>query len=456
MTGIRRRRTDATPRDTWWWWILGAAAVGLAVRIGYILIWMDPSPLRGDAVYYHQGANLLATGHGFIHPNRFIISAGQVVVPGASHPPAYTVFLSMASVVGLRGTLDHQIWSALLGTGTVVAMALLARRLAGPRAGIIAAVIAALYPDFWLLDGLLHSETLFVAVVAVATLLAYRHLQRPGTAIAVALGAACGLAALVRAEQVALVPVLAVPAVWTATAGPWRRRAAVTALSASAALAVIAPWSLHNLGRFEKPVPLTTTGGTMLAVANCDPTYYRSDRLGSWSFACWRRIPREGDDSVVNVAARRVALTYAREHVRRLPVVLAARLGRMSGVYRPLQTLEIEGAGQPLGVLRAGTALYYPVAAAAVAGAVSLRRRRVPIWPLLVHVGLAAFTALAVYGTPRFRVGAEVALVALAAVAVDAFWSRSERRSGDAGDQGRPAFARQAASISPSGVDAGA
>lgn len=77
------------------------------------------------------------------------------------------------------------------------------------------------------------------------------------------------------------------------------------------------------------------------------------------------------------------------------------------------------------------------------------------VWPMVVHVVIAIVVALAFYGTPRFRTGAEVALVALAAVAVDAGWRRVGVGGVGAG-QGRPTRRRQAASDSPSGVEAGA
>jgi len=441
----------------WWWAVLGITAAALAVRVAYILVWMDPSPLGGDAPYYHLGANLLATGYGFVQPSFFALSMGAVRQPGAAHPPAYLVFLTGPSLLGLRTPLDHQIWSALLGSGMTVVMALLGRELGGRRAGLLAAGVAAVYPNFWLLDGLIQAETLLVFTVALATLLAYRLLHRPRTATAVGLGAVCGIATLTRAEQLLLLPLLALPATYIATRGqPWTRRAGASALSVAVGLAVIAPWSIYNQTRFEKPVPLTTSAGLTLAVSNCSRTYYVPDEIGSWSFVCFHGIDLTKEPSVVDAQARDRALRYARDHADRLPVVLTARLGRMWGVYRPNQTIGLDRVGRPYRLLQAGNVAYYLVLAGAVVGAVVLRRRRVAIWPMVVHAAIATVVALAFYGTPRFRAGAEVALVALCAVALDALWTHLGRRRAAASDQGRPTRARQAASISPSGVEAGA
>jgi hypothetical protein len=54
-----------------------------------------------------------------------------------------------------------------------------------------------------------------------------------------------------------------------------------------------------------------------------------------------------------------------------------------------------------------------------VVGTVVLRRRRVPLLPLLAMFALVGMVALAFYGIPRFRVPAEVATVVLAAAAID-------------------------------------
>ena len=70
----------------------------------------------------------------------------------------------------------------------------------------------------------------------------------------------------------------------------------------------------------------------------------------------------------------------------------------------------------------------------AIAGGIVLRRRRVPLTPLVAQFVVVAVTALAIYGLVRFRVPAEVALVVLAAVGVDRLVTRTRTRS-RVGDQ---------------------
>jgi hypothetical protein len=60
----------------------------------------------------------------------------------------------------------------------------------------------------------------------------------------------------------------------------------------------------------------------------------------------------------------------------------------------------------------------------AVLGALRLRRRRVPITPLVAPVVIVTLVAAAFYGLVRFRAPAEVSIVVLAAVALDSLTAR--------------------------------
>ena len=70
----------------------------------------------------------------------------------------------------MKSVLTHLLWSCVLGAGTVWLVGLLGRAVGGARVGIIAAVIAALYPNLWAPDGMLQAETLsmFAAAAHVA------------------------------------------------------------------------------------------------------------------------------------------------------------------------------------------------------------------------------------------------------------------------------------------------
>jgi hypothetical protein len=82
------------------------------------------------------------------------------------------------------------------------------------------------------------------------------------------------------------------------------------------------------------------------------------------------------------------------------------------------------GEGRDVEVSWAGFFAFWLLVPCAVVGAVKLRRRRVPITPLVSQFVMVTITAAVIYGLVRFRVPAEVSLVVLAAVAIDAWWHR--------------------------------
>jgi hypothetical protein len=269
------------------------------------------------------------------------------------------------------------------------------------------------------------SETLVVFTVAVAVACAYRLLLRPTIARAVALGVAVAVVTLTRAEAVLLVPLLAVPACLVA-AVPGRRRAVLAVVAVAGSVVTLAPWTLYNLSRFEKPVVLGTGFGALLLVANCDQTY-SGPRLGSWYYPCFATGgPIAGDPSQYDTEARRRALRYVRHHAGRVPEVVLAREGRTWGVFRPRQQLlfDSQESSRPLAVARVGLIAYYALGAAGVVGAVLLRRRGVWLFPFLAVVVDVVVAAAIGFGQTRYRAPAEVAIVVLAAVAVDRWWAR--------------------------------
>jgi hypothetical protein len=72
-----------------------------------------------------------------------------------------------------------------------------------------------------------------------------------------------------------------------------------------------------------------------------------------------------------------------------------------------------------------------------IAGAVILRRRRVPISPLVAPVFVATLSAMLAFGNPRYRASADIALVVLSAIALDALLVRWTRRHAPAEPAGR-------------------
>jgi hypothetical protein len=382
--------------------------------------------VAGDAYYYHQAANLLADGEGFPHP--YFWDEG-IRAPGADHPPGYQVVLAVPSLLGFDTIRAHQVFTCLIGAATIVLVAIAGRQVAGPRTGLIAAGLAALYPNMWMNDAALMSETLALFGGTLVVIAAYAAWRRPDLARFGWLGAAVGFATLARAEAALLVPLVIIPlAAWVPGLGAWDWKARLKPLVAAglASGVVVMPWVAYNMARFAEPATLSTQAGPTFDVANCDDTYY-GRLLGSWSFACASDPPLEiNDRSTIDKQLRDEAFTYAGDHASRIPVVVAARVGRAFAVYGPVEQLDFDrfAENRPLWASRLGLAAYYPIALGAVAGAVVLRRRGIPSFPLVAGVVSVLITVIVFYGSTRFRAPAEASLVILAAVALDALLAR--------------------------------
>lgn len=457
-----------------WWALAAIGAAALVLRVVYVMIARRHFALQGDDFMYHWGANALVEGRGFLDPLSW--KALGRIRPSAAHPPLYTMYLSVVSSFGGTSALAHRLASTVLGAGGVVLVGMAARRIAGPRAMLLAAGLAAVYPMLWINDGMLISESLYVPIVAAVLLFAYRLWDTRSGLDAALLGGIIGLGALTRPEAVLLVPLIGVPFLFARRGGTIGRRVLTVLLIGVTCLVVILPWWVRNLTTFREPVFLATGHGTVLESANC-PEAYSGQYLGYWHINCVVRgrapanakqramkqskdypgiayilyqLPR--DESVEDVRARRLAFDYISDHPERAVVVAAARVGRVLGVYRVRQQMDLDTFFERRGTwpTRLGTAMWYGLVGLSVVALVAMRRRGRPISPpLAIFVGVVFTTAIAI-GITRYRIALDVTVTVLAGVGIDALWQAvSARRT--AGATAADAGSREEALAPPGG-----
>jgi 4-amino-4-deoxy-L-arabinose transferase-like glycosyltransferase len=395
--------------------LVAIAAVGLAWRVGYTLATHgDDSRLfdEGDAFAYSAVANSSVDGHWFADADGSHF---------ADHPPLTVLALLPASAAFGGSVLAQRLTMTVAGVLAVAVIGLLGRTVGGRAVGLVAAAVATANPNLWMNDALVMSESLAAVLIPAVLLAAVRLRASTTTAGALAAGLLCALAALCRAELALLLPLVVLPAIG---ARRWRH----AALAAATAVAMALPWSLWSSAEVGRPVLLSTNDATTLVGANCDDTYFEG-WLGGWSLFCVLRAERAGGATTGD------ALRYARAHVGRLPLVLAAREGRTLGLWRPDQQVRSNVyEGRPAWASWAGHAAFWLLLPLSVVGAVALRRRagRAAVRPFAACAAIVVFVSAAFYGLPRFRLPLDVATCVLGACAIyDAArrWSRSTASS---------------------------
>jgi 4-amino-4-deoxy-L-arabinose transferase-like glycosyltransferase len=411
--------TTRTSDRRWAGTLCAITAVGLAVRTTFVLSTQDIYR-NGDAAYYHFQANLLATGHGFVEPYYYRIA--HQTLPSAYHPPLWTLYLAAFSVLGLKSWLAHRLAGCVLGAATVALMGVVGRRVGGPRVGLVVAGLTAVYPLIWINDAVGLSESIVLFACALVLLTAYRVIDRPGVGRAAWLGVACGLAALARTEQALLLVTLVVPLLVVLRARPMRQLATMGGACALAAGLTVAPWIGRNLVAFDHPVLMSTNIDPTLVVTNCAQTFdQHSPFFAFWDVDCLQGVHTHGDESDQDITLRHVAVDFLSHHRRQIPLVVLARAGRLWNLYRPLEGTRLDLIeSRPLWVSRTGLGVFAALVPMAVGGIIVLRRRRITAVPLLALPVTVTVTAMLTYGNTRFRAPAELSLVVLAAVVLDA------------------------------------
>jgi hypothetical protein len=408
----------AHPGRRFWIGVATAVTVGAIVRFAY-LFHGAPGFVGGDGFGYFLDARRVADGLGYTS------SIGDIGAEVAHHPPGWVTLLAAVSEAGWRSQWAHQVTGVVIGLLLIVVAGLVGRRYAGQRVGVVAALVAAVYPGFWVLEPQILSEPLGLLVVGVLMLVLADLWERPTLLRAVVTGAVTGAVGLVRSEQFVLLAIAVAPVLLLNRRLAVRRRLAGMAAAILAALVVIAPWALHNLGRFEEPVLLSSNVGNTLLAGNCPPVTYVGGGIGSFSLECIQQLGvrhrGELDRSQFDIEARELALANMRENWDRLPATVGARYGRVAGLFRPSDTVSraAEWLNSATWPVWAWVASFWVVAPLAACGTVLLRRSRTFQWPLVAPVVIVVLVVTVAYGEPRYHTPGDLGLAVLAAVALD-------------------------------------
>ena len=314
-----------------WRWLGLITASALALRL-LVVILSRHEKVTGDGYEWAAQGNLNAAGHWFVSP--------FTLKPDALRPPAWAMVLTIWAWFGQHSSLSQQVLGCLIGSVTVLLVGLCGRQLVGTESASLRLVSRLATQVCGLYERAILSETLLLPEIALFILLVYRFRENPTLRVAAVLGGMSGLMAVTRSEQVLTFPLVVLPAILGVNRHNWRRAVAWLVVAAAVLVLLIVPWTIFNVGRFDRPVLLSNGFGPAVATGNCGPAYYGPD-IGYGEVSCLYPY-YTGDQSVVDSKYVHNGLRYAENHASRLPLVVFAREGRAFGFWNPFQQTTID------------------------------------------------------------------------------------------------------------------
>lgn len=241
---------------------------GLALRVDHA--WQGTDENLPDSAAYeriarglHQDGVFEQVGPGTpAHPQ-----------PASNYSPGLP--LMAGGVFELTGTDDVRlvrILLALISTLAIPLTFLIARRLGGETAGLIAAGIVAFYPTLITYSGMLLTEPLAGTLIAGSVLVILKARDQRRLLPWAAAGLLLGLATMVRPEYLWVSLFLAIALIGIELRGGVGHALRPVAVMLLALGLVIAPWTIRNLIEYERLVPLSTGGGQTLYSGSYLPT----------------------------------------------------------------------------------------------------------------------------------------------------------------------------------------
>lgn len=388
-----------------------------------------------DATTYRLLGSHLADDLGYVRP--FDLALRSLSRPTAEFPPGFPTVLGALDLAGVESLALQR-----LALGAAVAVAagatvLMARRWFASRTAVALGLVVALHPTVIVTPASMGSESVYLAATAVTALQVLRWWERPTVWRAVAAGAAGGVAAMIRTEALALALILVVLG---AVAG--RRRAASARWTAGVALLALAvlpgAWAFRNAATFEEPVLGSTNFVTAISGSYC-PASFEGPLAGYWQIgpSCFpgfdEGLMERADESVAAAVLRTDAVEYARSHLGDLPRVAVIRVLRTFHLWDAAQQARLASfEGRRYAAERLSGAVVAATIPAAAWGVTVLLRRRAwaALGILVVPVVVVLATVAVTYGNARFRIGADIPLVLLAATGVADVAGRWRARPG--------------------------
>lgn len=385
-------------------------------------------PLHDSSAYQAIGFNVIDEHCFCLHP----------LITTVYRPPLWPWLIAGISLIFGRADIHDRLFLCCLGAGTCILISLFARDLFGRRIGLIAGLIACIYPALYLYDGWLYTESLYTFLLTAICYCVLRIQRDAGQHWRLWLFCAVLLALLALTRPNGII-VIGLVGLWTFFLA-WRkvlhkRAVGAVLLTALVAVLLIAPWTIRNYLVSHSPVLVATGDGTVLLGAYNDQVLTDPNNLGSWinplktnpqNKQLLRPFPLYTCNAACEVSREEVSKVAAEQwiksHLNAMPALLAYHLRNFWTPYTREADLPIERfPSQVSSQIVHAMSISFPCAIfllAALGLLVTLKR----FWHVWLFAYLVILTTLAealvYYGSSRFRAPIEPLLVLLAAGAL--------------------------------------
>lgn len=389
--------------------VLLLVAVALTARLAYLSL-IDDVDLLSDADHYHAIATNLATGNGFTaHYPQLALH------PTAFRPPLYPFVLGLAYKLVGPSVMVARVLNVAFGIAVVVLTDVVATRLGGRRAGLVAGLTAAVYVPLIANDTNVLTEPLsLVLMLGLILFLLDRRIVWAGFTM--------GLLVLTRpsAQAVAVVTV-----VWVIVKMGWERALGFTALVA----VLVVPWMARNAVELDAPVLVTSNGFNLNARYSIEAqaTGGFVDATSDERFDAYRFL--QFDEVAWDAELRSHGIAGLRQHPRSVIDVVGRNFIATFELDPEINASAEELDGRDLTARAWSLPLFYAVTFAGMAGLWMHRREE---GTLLLMVVAGAFTVqnLVLVAPPRLRAPLDVACcIGVGLLAADAYRAFSRKRS---------------------------
>ena len=400
----------------------------LLVRVVYNLTVARYYTPEHDSLFYYTIGQHLLDEHCFCL---------QPYLPTVYRAPLWPAII--AGIVGLFGQHDYlpRYFLCLVGSGTCVLMYLFGRDLFGWRIGLLAGAAAAIYPELYIYDGWLYTESLYIFLLLAFCYAVYQLQRNPKPSRWVWSGVLLGLSSLTRPNGLI---VLGLFILWALIMGwrkilQWRVTAQAIVCVSLITVAMITPWTIRNYNVSHSFVPVATGDGTVLLGAynslSVVAPSYPGGFLGSWI------NPLISSPSIANKYSKNCsapcevareeyfktqAIQWIKNNIRIMPHMLKLHLINMWRLETYESDLPIDRftnqRSTQLVLKMMKTFPIFVFTLAALGLLVTLRRRWREFLLIYFVILMTIAENIIFYGIPRFRAPIEPMLILLGAGAI--------------------------------------